>query len=126
MRAAGTKFLLHCSGAAKEILLREGIDHRYGARHLKRSIERLLVQPLSNLIATGQVGFADSVYVDLDASGKLMFSKRSDPALIDELQRVLEETEQSAAVIAAVTPQLASAKTAGKSSQFGVLEGWCF
>ena len=126
MRTAGTKFLLHCSGAAKEMLLREGIDYQYGARHLKRSIERLLVQPLSNLIATGQVGFADSVYVDLDASGKLMFSKRSDPALIDELQRVLEQTEQSAAVVAAVTPQLASAKTAGKSSQFRGLAGWCF
>jgi ATP-dependent Clp protease ATP-binding subunit ClpA len=126
MRTARTKFLLHCSGAAKEMLLREGIDYQYGARHLKRSIERLLVQPLSNLIATGQVGFADSVYVDLDASGKLMFSKRSDPALIDELQRVLEETEQSTAAIAAVTPQLASAKTAGKSSQLGGLAGWCF
>ena len=48
------------------------------------------------------------------------------PALVDELQRVLEETEQSAAVVATVTPQLASAKTAGKSSQFGGLAGWCF
>src|SRR5262249_17963532 len=98
MRTAGTKFLFHCSDAAKEMLLREGSDHRYGARHLKRSIERLLVQPLSNLIATGQVGFADSVYVDLDASGKVMFSKRSDPALSDYLQRALEETEQLAAI----------------------------
>ena len=50
---------------------------------------------MSNLMATGQVEFGDSVYVDVDASGKLLFSKRSDPALSDELQRVLEETEQS-------------------------------
>ncbi len=85
MRTAGTKFLLHCSGTAKEMLLGEGIDYQYGARSLKRSIEKLLVQPLSNLIATGQVAFADSVYVDLDASGKLMFSKRS--AMIDEAPR---------------------------------------
>jgi hypothetical protein len=126
MRTAGTKFLLHCSGAAKEMLLREGIDYQYGARHLKRSIERLLVHPLSNLIATGQVGFGDAVYVDIDAIGKLVFSKRSDPALIDELQHLLEESEQSAAVVAAVTPQVASAKTAGKSSQSGGLAGWCF
>jgi len=126
MRTAGTKFLFHCSDLAKDMLLREGIDHRYGARHLKRSIERLLVQPLTNLIATGQVGFGDSVYVELDTSGKLMFSKRSDPALIDELQRVLEETEQSAVIAASVTPQLANAKTAGKSSDFGGLAGWCF
>jgi hypothetical protein len=55
-----------------------------------------------------------------------MFSKRSDLALIDELQPVLKETEQSAAIAAAVTPHLANAKTAGKSSQFGGLAGWCF
>src|SRR5258707_3160775 len=126
MRSAGTKFLFHCSDAARELLLREGIDHRYGARHLKRSIERFLVQLLSNLMATGQVEFGDSVYVDVDASGQLLFSKRSDPALSAELQRVLEETEQSAAIAAAVTPQLANAKTAAKKSEFGGLEGWCF
>ena len=126
MRSAGTKFLFHCSDAAREMLLREGIDHRYGARHLKRSIERFLVQLLSNLMATGQVEFGDSVYVDMDASGKLLFSKRSDPALSDELQRVLEETEQSAAIAAAVTPQLANAKTAAKKSEFGGLGRWCF
>jgi hypothetical protein len=66
------------------------------------------------------------VYVDVDASGKLLFSKRSDPRLIDQLERVLEETEQSAAFAAAVTRQLANAKTAGKSSEFGGLGGWCF
>src|SRR6266576_2026794 len=126
MRSTGTKFLFHCSDAAREMLLREGIDHRYGARHLKRSIERFLVQLLSNLMATGQVEFGDSVYVDVDASGKLLFSKRSDPALSDELQRVLEEPDQSAAIAAAVTPQLANAKTAAKKSEFGGLEGWCF
>ena len=81
---------------------------------------------MSNLMATGQVEFGDSVYVDVDASGKLLFSKRSDPALSAELQRVLEETEQSAAIAAAVTPQLANVKTAAKKSEFGGLEGWCF
>src|SRR5258707_4500389 len=126
MRSAGTKFLFHCSDAAREMLLREGIDHRDGARHLKRAIEKFLVQLLSNPMATGQVELGDSGYVDVDASGQLLFSKRSDPALSDELQRVLEETEQSAAIAAAVTPQLANAKTAAKKSEFGGLEGWCF
>ena len=70
--------------------------------------------------------FADSVYVELDKSDKLMFSKRSDPRLIGELERVLEETEQSAAIAAAVTPQLANAKSTGKSSEFGGLVGLCF
>jgi len=58
------------------MLLREGVDYRYGARHLKRSIERWLVLPISNLVATGQVAFGDSVYIDLDDSGcNLVFSK---------------------------------------------------
>ena len=40
-----------CSDSVKELLLREGMDTRYGARHWKRSIERLLVMPMSNLVA---------------------------------------------------------------------------
>ena len=67
------------------MLLREGIDYRYGARHLKRSIERLLVLPISNLVATGQVEFGDSVYVDLDDGGcDVAFSKDyGTPAISD-------------------------------------------
>ena len=108
------------------MLLREGIDRQYGARSLKRSIEIFLVQPLSNLMTTGQVAFGDSVYVDKDASDKLVFSKHSDPALIDELQHLVEKTEQSTPKTAAVAPHLTNAKTAVKSSEFGGLEGWCF
>jgi len=75
---AGTKFLFECSDTAKEMLLHEGIDVRYGARHLKRSVERLLVSPLSNLVASGQVGTGDLIYVNLDAElRRLTFSKRS-------------------------------------------------
>src|ERR671929_101240 len=78
MRGAGTKFVFQCSDDAKTMLLEEGIDFKYGARHLKRSIERFLVYPLSNLVATEQVGLGDLVYVDLnEQKGKLTFSKRS-------------------------------------------------
>ena len=63
----------------KEMLLREGIDYKYGARHLKRSIDRLLLLPLSNLVATGQVTSGDAIYVDLnDSSSDVEFSKRYD------------------------------------------------
>jgi hypothetical protein len=61
---------------AKEFLIREGTDAKYGARHLKRAIDRALVQPLSNLIATSQVGGGDSIKVDFDpALGCLAFYK---------------------------------------------------
>jgi ATP-dependent Clp protease ATP-binding subunit ClpA len=51
-------------------LLAEGTDARYGARHLKRSVERLLVQPLSNLIASGQVHSRDCVRVTYNRSAQ--------------------------------------------------------
>ena len=51
MQSAGTKFVFQCSEAAKDMLVKEGIDFKYGARHLKRAIERFLVYPLSNLVA---------------------------------------------------------------------------
>src|SRR2546421_2162962 len=77
MRSAGAKFIFHCSDAAKDFLLEEGIDFKYGARHLKRAIERFLVYSLSNLVATEQVGLGDLVPVDFDdVRGKLTFSKR--------------------------------------------------
>jgi len=59
-------FVFTLSDPAKEHLLTEGTDAKYGARHLKRAIERLLVQPLSNLIATKQVRNGDWVKVEFD------------------------------------------------------------
>jgi ATP-dependent Clp protease ATP-binding subunit ClpB len=59
------QFVFHCTQDSKEFLLREGTDLKYGARHLKRSIERHLVFPLSNLIATDQISQGDIIRVDL-------------------------------------------------------------
>jgi ATP-dependent Clp protease ATP-binding subunit ClpA len=69
------------SSGAREFLLRDGTDTRYGARHLKRAIERHVVQPISNLIATGQVGPGDLVFVDSGTAG-LIFSKESKEAAV--------------------------------------------
>src|SRR5919197_133117 len=86
MVSAGTKFVFQCFDEAKDMLLKEGIDFKYGARHLKRAIERFLVYPLSNLVATGQIGLGDLVQVGLDRNaGKLTFSKKSGGALIQDM-----------------------------------------
>ncbi len=61
--AARKAFQVSVSGSAREFLLTEGTDIRYGARPLKRAIERLLVQPLSNLMASGQIGRGDCICV---------------------------------------------------------------
>jgi len=62
----GPPFTFTLTDKAKRFLLSEGINERYGARHLKRAIERFLVYPLSNLIATGQVQMGDAIIVGVD------------------------------------------------------------
>ena len=79
-RAAGTTSVtFEVSEAGQDFLLEEGTDARYGARHLKRTVERLLVQPLANLMATGQIQAGDSVRVELDRcalGNRLLFFKQ--------------------------------------------------
>jgi ATP-dependent Clp protease ATP-binding subunit ClpA len=59
-------FTFELTEEAKRFLLTEGTSNQYGARHLKRAIERFLVYPLSNLLATGQVLPGDLVIVDFN------------------------------------------------------------
>ncbi len=83
--SAGTKFAFECTTEAKEYLLSEGIDLKYGARHLKRSIERFLVYPLSNLVATQQVETGDFVMVDFDEETKMLtFTKQAGKMIVSE------------------------------------------
>jgi len=71
---SGERFTFTLTDTAREFLLSEGIEYRYGARHLKRAIERFLVNPLASLSATGQVRLGDVVVVDSnDETEKLAF-----------------------------------------------------
>ena len=79
--AAGTPFVFQCSQPVKEFLLHEGTDARYGARHLKRAIERNLVFPLANLVASGQARPGDLIKVDFDSAGKMTFVREAENAL---------------------------------------------
>jgi ATP-dependent Clp protease ATP-binding subunit ClpA len=72
-------FVFTATDAAKDFLLREGTDVKYGARPLKRAIEKLLVHPMSNLIATDQIRGGDMVRIDFDTeSGSLLFLKEAE------------------------------------------------
>src|ERR1700731_2256893 len=74
--AANKPFLVNVTDSAKEFLLVEGTDFKYGARHLKRAIERLLVQPLSCLMASGQIRRGDCIRVShQDGSDALVFGR---------------------------------------------------
>src|SRR5271169_5550258 len=77
------KFLFRVTEAGRDFLLQEGTDQRYGARHLKRAIERYLVYPLANLLATQQVRMGDLVRVDWNGVHKeLTFVREREGALI--------------------------------------------
>ena len=72
------KFLFRLTGDARTFLLREGTDVKYGARHLKRAIERHLVYPLASLIATEQVSSGDVISIGWDGGHNcLEFLKES-------------------------------------------------
>jgi len=72
-------FIFEVTAPAKDLLLREGTDMKYGARHLKRAIERLLVQPISNLMATGQARGGDLIRIDSNAAlDHLTFTKEGE------------------------------------------------
>ncbi len=116
--SAGTKFIFECTDEAKEFLLREGIDLKYGARHLKRSIERFLVYSLSNLVATQQIETGDLVTVDYDeAEDKLTFSKQSGGMIVNEGGEMLfdEELETKSGGIGLPLPHAEAAGGMSKS-----------
>ena len=60
----GRPFVLSVTEAGKEFLLQQGTNLNYGARYLKRAIDRLVVQPISNLIATDQIVSGDAIRID--------------------------------------------------------------
>jgi hypothetical protein len=97
-------------------LLKEGTDPRYGARHLKRAIERNLVFPLANLVATGQVKLGDFVRVDMASEDKMIFVKEAENSMAPML------LERYGA--AAGNPPARAARTAANSRRdFGTTPG---
>jgi ATP-dependent Clp protease ATP-binding subunit ClpA len=85
MSSAANQFVFTCTESVKSFLLQEGTDPKYGARHLKRAIERNLVFPLANLVATGQVRLGDFIRVDMNSDGSLAFVKEAEGAMVPML-----------------------------------------
>jgi len=100
---------------AKEYVLREGTDVKYGARHLKRAIERSLVHPMSNLIATAQVRNGDLLKIDFDPDlNRMIFFKEAEDVPAYALAQLVGATVTSNGRPAAAeveAPRVISAKT---------------
>jgi ATP-dependent Clp protease ATP-binding subunit ClpA len=109
-------FVFSMTPPASDFLLREGTDLKYGARHLKRAIQRNLVHPLSNLIATGQVRGGDLVRVDFDADcGSLTFVREAEDMPAYAMARMVDTSAVppqglNAACATAEPPRAANAR----------------
>jgi ATP-dependent Clp protease ATP-binding subunit ClpB len=83
LETAQGRFLFRVTPAAREFLLKEGTEVKYGARHLKRAIERFVVYPLASLLATEQVTLGDVLSIDWSpAEPGLGFLKEPEAALV--------------------------------------------
>ncbi len=98
LETAKGRFLFRVTPAARRFLLQEGTDLKYGARHLKRAIERHVVYPLASLLATDQVAIGDVLCIDWDEEqGCLVFVKEDEGALVAVELPLSELTPQAAA-----------------------------
>src|SRR5246500_2963285 len=98
LETAKGRFLFRVTQSAREFLLKEGTDLKYGARHLKRAIERHIVYPLASLLATEQVTLGDVISIDWDgAEQALRFSKEAEGALVPVPSPVPETMAEAAA-----------------------------
>jgi ATP-dependent Clp protease ATP-binding subunit ClpA len=113
-------FVFNLTDRAKDYLLEQGTDMKYGARHLKRAIERLLVQPLSNLIATEQVRGGDLIRVDYEPqAGCLTFIKEAAGLGTQHLEEIAEAVGlapvRAALAAASARERRSAARTTQKS-----------
>jgi ATP-dependent Clp protease ATP-binding subunit ClpB len=76
-RLADKRITLTLTSAAEELLAREGYDPVYGARPLKRTIQRLIQDPLALKILSGEFAEGDAVVADAQA-GEIVFRKQVD------------------------------------------------
>ena len=79
-RLAERKIGLSLSGAARERLAEQGFDPLFGARPLKRTLQRMVENPLAVEVLAGRFREGDQVVVDVDADGQA-FHFRKQPTL---------------------------------------------
>lgn len=75
-RLANERMTLELSETAKQSLALDGLDPVYGARPLKRLIQRRVVDQVANLIIAGELHEGDTVLVDTDENGNLVARKK--------------------------------------------------
>ena len=109
------QFMFRVTPSGHDFLLQEGTDVKYGARPLKRAIEKFVVCPLANLRATDQVRFGDMIVIDWDGETRhLSFQKEGEAALGPLAAKLVERAAAQAAI------------ASGEGTvEFPAAVGWC-
>ena len=105
LNSKAAPFIFHVTEAALNQLLVEGTDPRYGARHLKRTIDRLLVQPISNLVASEQLRGGDCVLIDSEPETREMTFVREAEALSPLAMARMAQSPVAASAQTAARPE---------------------
>ena len=95
---------------------------KYGARHLKRAIDRALVHPMSNLIATQQVRGGDLIKVDFDSdNSQLTFAKEAEDMPAYAMVQMIEASTNTShgAIPAAAVAELPRVAARGRRTLAG-------
>jgi len=104
LQATGNnQFVFSCTPQVKKFLIEEGTDAKYGARHLKRAIEKNIVFPLANLVSTAQVKLGDLVRIDLNGDNRLVFVREAEGAMAPILLEKYNQEAGAAATTARAT-----------------------
>ncbi len=114
LETAGKQFLFRVTPEARAFLLREGTDIKYGARHLKRAIERHIVYPLANLLATEQIRLGDVLAIDCSGGG-LIFRKEAEGAVLPVELPLTSSPAPPAAVSGGRVVEIPAAAAAGEA-----------
>ena len=73
------RLTIDISDAAKEHIAREGYDPAFGARPLKRALQREIIDPLAIRLLEGKFKPGDTVFVNITPNGKLELSLEPEP-----------------------------------------------
>jgi ATP-dependent Clp protease ATP-binding subunit ClpA len=118
--ATTTPFVFNVSAEAKSYLLCEGTDMKYGARHLKRAIDRSVVHPMSNLIASDQIHGGDLIHIDFDSEmGCLTFTKQAEDMPAYAMIQMVDTTLAPQTSVAAASAEMEYPRVANARGQRG-------
>jgi ATP-dependent Clp protease ATP-binding subunit ClpC len=81
-RLAGQEIVLELTPAARSLIVREGTDPAYGARPLKRTIQRLVENPLARALLRGEFKPGTTVLGDADAIGGVLVFRSGDSSIV--------------------------------------------